>query len=96
MTNELQTRFNNAKSHMIMCIDKYETTEPTDKEVLEFMLSVAKIRLEEAIIEDMQGHERDWQIRIQQINEQLEAIHVNEQAEINKAVNRYEQGLGID
>ncbi len=34
-----------------------------------------------------------WQQRAKMIDEQMEAIHVNEQAEQHKAINLYEQGL---
>lgn len=71
---DLQRRFENAKNHMVMCIDKYETTEPTDKEVWEFMKSVAELRKEEAMADDMEGYVIEYQKRIQLIDEQIKAL----------------------
>lgn len=71
---DLHRRFNNTKDHMVMCLDKYETVEPTDKEVWEFMRQVAKIRQDEALADDMEDFVRDYQIRIKLIDEQLNLL----------------------
>lgn len=86
---DLKRRFISAKEH-IMAL---EEREPTDKEVWEFMKGVAKLRQDEALMDDMEGYVIIYQKRIKLIDEQLEAIQVNEQAEQHKAQTQYENGI---
>jgi len=93
MTNELKNSFETVKGYMT---EDNNGIVPTDKQVWERLKEIAELRIEEAVAEDMESSERHWQHRLKLINAELEGIDINEQAEINKAVNRYEQGLGIN
>lgn len=89
MRNELQNSFETVKGYMT----EDNNQVPTDKQVWEHLKAIAELRLEEAIADDMEGSTIHWQKRLTLINEQLEAIEVNEQAEQYRAINLYEQGL---
>lgn len=89
MTNELQKSFETVKGYMT----EDNNQIPTDKQVWEQLKQTAELRLEEAIAEDMGCSEEHWQKRLKLINAELENIEVNEQAEQNRAINLYQQGL---
>lgn len=89
MTNELQNSFETVKGYMT----EDNNQVPTDKQVWERLKATAELRIMEAIADDMEGSTIHWQKRLALINEQLEAIEVNQQAEQHRATTLYEQGL---
>jgi len=90
----LLNSFERVKGYMTEDNQEIGKPEPTPKEVWERLKATADLRLEEAVVEDAgECHERYWQRRLKLINEELEAIHINGQAEQNRAISMYENGM---
>lgn len=91
---DLQRRFNNTKTLLTeQWADNGITIPPTDKEVWGQMKAVARQNQDEAIIDDMQNFVDMYQERIELIDKELEAIHINEQAEQCKVITQYQNGM---
>lgn len=91
---QLQDSFNKVKGYLTEdWAEQGITTPPTDKEVWGQLKAIAMQRMDEALADDMESSVIHWQQRAKMIDEQLEAIHINEQAEQHKATTMYEQGL---